>query len=49
MSVDRVSSDLLNPSPRPSPPLHRRANGTVINLEVTTMNGFDKVSSELKQ
>ena len=39
-SLDRVSSDLINPSPRPSPPLNRRANGTVGNA---VMNGFDKV------
>ena len=44
LSVDRVSSDLMNPSPRPSPPLNRRANGTVpTNMGAPVVNGFDKV------
>ena len=44
VSVDRLTSDLMNPSPRPSPPLHRRANGTVIGIGASAMNGLDKVS-----
>ena len=43
-SVDRLTSDLMNPSPRPSPPLHRRTNGSMVtSLGTSEMNGFDKV------
>ena len=35
----------MNPSPRPSPPPPRRANGTVpSNMGAPVVNGFDKVS-----
>ena len=44
LGIDRFTKDLLNPSPKPSPPTHRRANGSVVTGSSPTMNGFDRVS-----
>ena len=41
-----MSSDLMNPSPRPSPNMNRRANGTVVGFGDTAMAGFEKVERE---